>query len=609
MAGWLISGVYLIRVILGCFFKYGTFSLIIAALILAALQISASIALNRLSHRSAWITKKRPMVELLFWVILSVFFGIDRYLSGISSATPWPLLIIAPIILKPCEPGYYSLFAAILPAALGVAEAAGAFSGGSPRYSLFASILFAFTLGSIARLQGLKRKAELDQVLANQQELERKIMQLKDAEVEIAARIQRTLLVDQKEEGPKEIELDALTVASNAVDGDFYGLIPYSASEIDVLVGDVMGKGVPAALVGAALKGAFLRQALRLIVEKQGQLPTTQELVTAVHGAVVDQLMDLDRFATLQYIRFNAENLIMSFVDCGHTPFIHYDASLGVCWILKGTNLAVGFTDEQIYHSYEIPLSIEDRLLFYSDGISEASNEKKELFGEGRLAEIVRQNSYLSPRELLRRILNTAMFFASGEGFKDDVTCIAVAIKPIDIFMITKSRDFSCELQSLAGVRSFINLVLSEFPDETKEPQIAEAVAEAAEAVLHHISKDKDAAGSVMDTSLASEAEETKSNRYNKVDELVPESADELEELAPEGKLIPTLMAYRVECRITDFWIAVRIIYHGTALPQKRGKELHVCTKTRPDSTYVAQGQDNLALVGLVFNRYKATTV
>lgn len=587
MAGWLISALYGIRFIVGLAFSYGPLSMLITALVLAVVQGLLAFVVMRSS-------KQKPLQELLFWIVLSLFFGIDAYVSGATSFSPWALLIIAPIILNPCDPGNYSLYAAVLPSALGIAEAAGAFSGGSLRFGLFLEILFAFILGSIARLRGLQRKAELDQTLASQQDRERKIMQIKDAEVEIAARIQRTLLVDQTEEGPKEIALDALTVASNAVDGDFYGLIPYSGSEIDVLVGDVMGKGVPAALVGAALKGAFLRQALRLIVENQGRLPTPYELVTAVHDAVVDQLMDLDRFATLQYIRFDAKTLIMTYVDCGHTPFIHYDASLGMCWIIRGSNLPIGFTDEQTYHAYQIPLSIGDRILFYSDGISEASNEKKELFGEMRLADIVRMNALLDPRELLRRILNTAMFFASAEGFKDDVTCIAVAIKPIDIFMIQKSRDFSCETQSLAGVRSFINLVLTEAMVDVRKDIITEAVVEGTEAVLEHIGSAKGAAGAV---------EVGKSEQSEKAQDMdVLEEVDELEAL-PADNFLPTLMAYRVECRITDLWVHVRILYHGTSLPQKRGKELVVCRKHRPDSTYIAQGQDNLAMVGLVFNR------
>ncbi|AEJ19988.1 PP2C family protein-serine/threonine phosphatase [Gracilinema caldarium] len=594
MTAWLITAVYSIRVLAGLFFRYGSFPLLLIAIILMVLQGLSALVLIKLFSKGSSIQKYLRGIELLFWIILSLFFGIDAYVSGASSFSPWALLIIAPIILNPCDPGNYSLYAAVLPSAIGIAEAAGAFSEGRPRYSLFVSIFFAFMLGSIARLRGLKRKAELDKALTLQKDREREIMKIKDAEVEIAARIQRTLLVDQKEEGPKEVELDALTVASSAVDGDFYGIIPYSDSEIDVLVGDVMGKGVPAALVGAALKGAFLRQALRLIVEKQGRLPNPFELVTAVHKAVVDQLMDLDRFATLQYIRFNAVHLTMTYVDCGHTPFIHYDASLGMCWIIQGSNLPIGFTDEQTYYAYTIPLSIGDRILFYSDGISEACNEKKELFGEMRLADIVRMNATLDPRELLRRILNTAMFFASAEGFKDDVTCIAVAIKPMDIFMITKSRDFSCEKQSLEGVRSFINLVLTEAAIQTNRDSITEAVVEGTEAVLQHIESARNAAGS--DQLAASE----QSGENQAIDSL--EALDELEDL-PGKKLLPTLMAYRVECRITDAWIHIRILYHGTSLPQKRGKELPLCKNHRPDATYVAKGQDNLAMVGLVFNR------
>lgn len=600
MAGWLITGIYFVRFLSGFLFHLGYRSLFIAALLLAVLQCMATLTIRRAAKKHESLKKKEPVLDLIFWIILSAYFGLDALTSGTSWFSPWALLIIAPIVLNPCDPGYYTLFSATLPAALGIAEAAGAFSGGSPRYGIFLSILLAFILGSIARLRGIKRKAELDQALAYQQDRERKIMQLQDAEVEIAARIQRTLLVDQAESGPQNLALDAITVASNAVDGDFYGFIPYGSSEIDVLVGDVMGKGVPAALVGAALKGAFLRQSLRLIVENQGRLPTPSELVTAVHGSIVDQLMDLDRFATLQYIRFNTRTLTMTYVDCGHTPFIHYDASLGICWIIRGTNLPIGFTDEQTYHAYQIPLSIGDRFLFYSDGISEARNEKKELFGEARLAEILRMNAMLPPRELLRRILNTVMFFASAEGFKDDVTCIAVAIEPMEVSMTKKSRDFSCEMQSLAGVRSFINLALPETLAETRKASITEAVIEAAEVILRHIGSTQTRPDSgdkeTGKTAGGAAPDKREEGPIGSPDEAV----EELEELSAEEPFT-TLMAYRVECRITDSWISIRIIYHGTALPQKRGRELVICKQNKPDSVYVAQGQDNLAMAGLVF--------
>lgn len=605
MTGWLIAVIYGVRALLGSLFQIGPFWLSIAAGILAGSQTLVTAVLSRGSAKARITKGMQNLIDLASWVLLSAFFGLDASMSGSSLFSPWALLIVAPIVLNPCEAGPFSLFAAILPAALGIADAAGAFSGGSPRYGIFISVLAGFALGSIARMKGLKRRAELDLALANQQDRERKILQLKDAEVEIAARIQRTLLVDQTEEGPKDVVLDAITVASNAVDGDFYGLIPYSPSEIDVLVGDVMGKGVPAALVGAALKGAFLRQALRLIVEHQGRLPTPGELVTAVHGSIVDQLMDLDRFATLQYIRFNTKKLTMTYVDCGHTPFIHYDASLGVCWVLKGTNLPIGFTDEQVYHSYEIPLSPADRLLFYSDGISEASNEKKELFGEWRLADILRQNAYLEPRELLRRILNTAMFFASAEGFRDDVTCIAVAMDPKARSEIKKSREFSCEMQSLAGVRSFINLVFPENLETARKTAITESVLEATERVLQHLKAIQTDKPKPVMVAWEEAGELCAGAVYEKgaqeTTDKLPAEADELEEL-PGNDSLPTLMAYRLEYRSTDTWISIRILYHGAALPQQRGKALDICKAHKPDSVYVAQGQDNLAMVGLVFN-------
>ncbi|MFQ3547613.1 MAG: PP2C family protein-serine/threonine phosphatase [Termitinemataceae bacterium] len=608
----IIAFIYCIRASLGFLFSYGSQWLTWTAVALAVFQ--SVIALWNLqnrkkpAHASAYLstTQRRPFFELFAWAVLSVFFLIDALFASTADTTlsvlsPWALLVLAPVVLQPCEGGSLSLFAAALPAAFGMAEAAGAFTGGSPRLSTLVSLLIAFVLGSVTRMRGLQRRAEMEGLLSLQKDRERHMLKVQDMEAEIAARIQRTLLVDQTPADHTELALDAITVASNAVDGDFYGLIPYSSTKLDLLVGDVMGKGIPAALVGAALKGTFLRQCLRLIVEQEGRLPSPMELVTEVHRSVGNQLMDLDRFATLQYVRFDVQDLLMTFVDCGHTPFIHYDASLHICWTIKGTNLPIGFTEEHIYHSYQIPLSIGDRFLFYSGGISEARNDRQELFGEQRLAEIVQMNATLPPRELLRRILNTAMFFASDNGFKDDVTCVAVSINPEDVFMVQKVRDFSCEPQSLAGVSSFVTQVLAEILEQDRLETIVTAVVEAAEKVIVQVHKKEPEKESSLAQVQAPVQHQLDMAVAPGGENLVEELDEGLEALESGTSGFPPLTAYRIEIRQTDVWCAVRIMYHGEPLPQKRGLPFQVCTKQQPDSVYVAKGQENLALVGLLF--------
>jgi len=451
-----------------------------------------------------------------------------------------------------------------------VAEMSGAFAGGAFRVTSLFSLVGSVGMGALTRFQGQKKRLTLEEALRAQKERERALVSLRDAEVEVAARIQRSLLIDtiEKDFQVKDIRLEAITVASNAVDGDFYGIIPYSPRKLDLLIGDVMGKGIPAALVGAALKGAFLRNALQLIVANPAKLPEPAALVEAVHRALVDQLMDLDSFATFQFIRFDSSTHLLEFVDCGHTPFIHYDRALATCWFVQGLNLPIGFTPEQTYWPFVVPFLPGDRILFYSDGVSEASNERHQSFGEQRLADIVQQNAFLDPREMVRRILNTAMFFASNEGFKDDVTLVAVALEPDESFhSFRSSREFSWERESIKGVENFIFQI-------AKEQNLKKITIPLQAFATHMVNR-------ILQETTASSNEEKKANLPQKEkigqEELEPLEADESEEaLIPyEGPEETSekleLRAYRVEIMGTAQWVNLRILYYGAPLPWQRG--------------------------------------
>ncbi len=526
---------------------------------------------------------------LIPWVLLSLLFFYDALTLGSASTPLWPLLIICPLLADPDLNGAVSLFAATLPAAFGILDSAGAFPGSVPRYGELIGLFVALGAGVVVRFQGRKRQRVLTELKKLQEDRERSLANVRDAEVEIAARIQRALLIDPPGDSSKGLSLEAITVASNAVDGDFYGFVPFSPHQIDILIGDVMGKGVPAALVGAALKSAFLRSALRLIVANPQSLPQVEELISAVHESVVRELMDLDSFATLQYARIDSREFRMDFVDCGHTAFLHYDASQGVCWSIKGSNLPMGLNEVATYTAHSVPLSEGDRLLFYSDGVSEAPNETGELFGQERLAAIIRSNATLEPKELIRRIINTAMYFASSGGFRDDVTCVAVSIDPDGGSPRRTYRDFSLEEGSLRGILTFLDQVFA-----SQEPSLRLRVSKVADSVARIIVTQ--ALSSGIDDCGESDSKGLCEDENPGVEELVEEAEDD----KPIGGL--RISAYRVECVTAGHWSAVRFLYHGPALFSKRGQMARLFANESPDSWYLGESEGDLRLVGLIFN-------
>lgn len=256
-----------------------------------------------------------------------------------------------------------------------------------------------------------------------------------DYDIETSARIQKSLLAgayDGVEEIVPGVELYAEAIPSQMVDGDFYDFIPLSSDSLDFLIGDVMGKGIPASLTAVAAKTAVYRSIIERLTRdgKGAGLPRVSEIVSDVERKLARALIETGKFLTLCYCRADLARGLLSYVDAGHTGFCAWDASTRTCWTVKGSNMPVGFAAEQSYREYLIPVGAGDILFFYSDGVSEAENADGELFGEERIRRVVSAHSSLSPGELVKTALNLTFFF-SACGFRDDVTALAVRIAAV----------------------------------------------------------------------------------------------------------------------------------------------------------------------------------
>ena len=313
----------------------------------------------------------------------------------------------------------------------------------------------------------------------------------REQEVEIGFKIQQTLLLDQPPRDVPGVRMAALTIPSQRIDGDFYDFFKHRDDCLDVIVGDVMGKGIPAALLGAATKSHFLQALSRLIsLAAPGTLPEPKDIVTLAHSEVARQLIELESFVTLCYARFDLRNRWVDFVDCGHTTTIHYQASTGTCAMLQGENLPLGVREGEIYGQIRVALHPEDVLLFYSDGLTETRNSAGELLGIERLAECVCTHGRLEPEALIERIHQTAVQFSDSETFGDDLTCVAVKIEKREPPLARAELAISTELTELARARAFVREVCRTLPgralDEDAVDQLELAITEAASNVMKH---------------------------------------------------------------------------------------------------------------------------
>ena len=277
------------------------------------------------------------------------------------------------------------------------------------------------------RLRAGQRIVELEMALL------RSLNELKLArqrEMETGARIQKNLLQSRPPRTLPGLRVSAFTLPSQQIDGDFYDFYLHRHRCLDVIIGDVMGKGVPAALLGAGLKNSFSRAFSQLLISlDRDRLPEPEEIVSLVHAEMTRQFMRLESFSTLCYARFDLDRRHMVFVDCGHPKTIHFRERAGSINLLKGENLPLGFSEREVYRQISVPFELGDTFVFYSDGMTDTENESGEFFEEDRLIELVRHYGELDPDELIDRIRLAVVDFSHSESFADDLTCVVVKIE------------------------------------------------------------------------------------------------------------------------------------------------------------------------------------
>jgi len=256
-----------------------------------------------------------------------------------------------------------------------------------------------------------------------------KLAAARDHEIAVAGRIQQKLLLGKPPEDISQLQIAHLTIPSQKVDGDFYDFIQAGEHCLDVIVGDVMGKGIAAAILGAAIKKHILQTFVKLIQSTGcATIPEPEEICTCVHENMIEELDRINKFVTLCYTRFDLNNQQLKIVDCGHTRTIHYHQETNECSLLEGINMPIGFPEETPYQAIAYPFARGDLFFFYSDGLTEAG-AKDDMFDEKRLIQVILENGALLPEALIDKVRTTIIDHAGTDIFDDDFTCVAVKIR------------------------------------------------------------------------------------------------------------------------------------------------------------------------------------
>lgn len=308
--------------------------------------------------------------------------------------------------------------------------------------------------------------------LVRQQQLETQARERLEQELRIARLVQQTLL-------PQELPaIEGWHIAAHyrparSVGGDFYDFIHYNDGRLALVIGDVTDKGVPAALVMASTRATLRGVAFDYNSAQTGtpeQLMSPGDVLARANDLIVPDIPP-KMFITCFYAILDPETGVLHYANAGHdVPYVRRgDTAIE----LRARGMPLGLLPGMPYEVQEIQLEPGDSILFYSDGLVEAHNPGREMFGFPRLSEYVA--SHAGGAQLIQSILEDLEIFTGPNWEQED-----------DVTLVTLERArLSSQAAQNAEEKGWRTLTAFETPSgEGNEREVMNRVAESVQGVL-----------------------------------------------------------------------------------------------------------------------------
>ena len=238
-----------------------------------------------------------------------------------------------------------------------------------------------------------------------------------ERELTAAQRLQTALLrpVPDTDYG---LDITARIHSAREVCGDLYDFLSYGTQQLGVALGDVSGKGSAAALYGAVATGI-----LRSLSPHKLQ---PAELLRQLNQLVCDRRVE-GRYMTICFATWQKGRHKLRLANAGQTqPLLWKDGHVEQ---IQLTGFPIGIFDDATYEEWSVSLTSGDILLFFSDGLTEASNREGKFFGTGRIKELLEANAHMNSSELADRLLEEVEKFTQGGAITDDRTLVVMKVK------------------------------------------------------------------------------------------------------------------------------------------------------------------------------------
>jgi len=259
-------------------------------------------------------------------------------------------------------------------------------------------------------------------------------------ELEIAAEIQESFLpVKLPQMGG--LSMAVSSVPASEVGGDFYDFVTLDDRHLVVMIGDVSGKGIPAAMLTSVTRTMLRVEAMR------GEPP--HKIIQQANNVLYQELSRTDSFVTVFVASIDTFEGRITYASAGHTPALLWRSADRSVEMLKATSLPVGIFNLQDNRSRTINLDPGDTLVLYTDGITEAQSPNHDFFGLNRLKYIVKSRGTEPPEQLQQFIQSEVSNFRRHAAWGDDATMLilktlaqAEVPAPQNISTVVKTVDF-----------------------------------------------------------------------------------------------------------------------------------------------------------------------
>lgn len=252
----------------------------------------------------------------------------------------------------------------------------------------------------------------IEKVMLHEQLIEKKRL---EGQLEVARQVQLELL-PAKDPQLDGYDISAYNFPTEEVSGDYYDWVQIYDDQIGLVVADVSGKGVPAALLMA-----FLRASLRAATH----IGYSPHISMVKVNYLLWESIERNQFVTAFYGILDVTTRTLAYTNAGHNPPLLLDRN-GKSQFLDRGSFPLGMFKDTRYHEYYLTTEPGDILVLYTDGVTEAQNLHGEEFGRERLAQAVKAHRKLAARELIAAVHKEVIEWTDGGGATDDVTFFVI---------------------------------------------------------------------------------------------------------------------------------------------------------------------------------------